>query len=116
MHTFEKSCSAGEKGWNGTANQDAPVARHVLEAEGELVQPRSGFPLRFSRWQIANLCRNGYEVAIVLQQPVVDKNRASRVDRYVAQICTPHSPYYHGDTSADSEDGVEEAPAWGVIP
>jgi hypothetical protein len=53
--------------------------------------PRAGFPLRAGRTDIARLCHAGHQVVVVLQRERdADSNRVSR---YIAQICTPHSPY-----------------------
>ena len=79
--------------------------------------PRAGFPLRpaSSRWAIASLCRAGHDVAVVLQEAVGHPQAAGNVGRYLAQICTPHSPFLqHGAYAVDGEPPTEEPPAWGA--
>lgn len=73
--------------------------------------PRAGFPVRTGRADVARLCQAGHEVLIVLQKP-----NTNPVERYVAQICTPHSPYCElpGTDFGMPVTAFEARPVWGV--
>ena len=111
--------SAGDKNADDSLiGGDAQIPRRLLgEGGAEGVVPKSGFPRRpgSSRVHIARLCRAGHEVAVVLQAAVEDRQAGGSVRRYVAQVCTPHSPLLQdGAPPAEGEPDVEEPPAWGA--
>ena len=78
--------------------------------------PRAGFHLRTGRADVARLCQAGHEVLIVLQRPIAKSGVA--VERYVAQICTPHSPYCElpGTDSGLPVTTFDDRPVWGAPP
>lgn len=78
--------------------------------------PRAGFHLRTGRADVARLCQAGHEVLIVLQRP--SATPGATVQRYVAQICTPHSPYCElpGTDSGMPVTTFDDRPVWGAAP
>eukprot|EP00892_Ulva_mutabilis_P008776 jgi/Ulvmu1/6270/UM028_0128.1 len=76
--------------------------------------PRAGFPLRTGKVDVARLCHAGHQVAVVLQRR--PEREGEPVTRYLAQVCTPHSPYCE---LAPAGNGLpttaeEDRPVWGL--
>lgn len=76
--------------------------------------PRAGFPLRTGKVDVARLCYAGHQVAVVLQRK--PPHEGAPVTRYVAQICTPHSPYCELAAAGNGlpTTAEEDRPVWGV--
>ena len=97
-----------EEGYEG----DAAAS---LNDSQSIPPPRAGLPAVCARTETARLCRAGMDV-VMCEQASFAQSNGKLLTRYVAQICTPHSPFYVWGDEAGEPTGQADAhlTIWGA--
>jgi len=86
----------------------AAVTAAAIAPAADLRPPMAGFPSVCVRTETARLCRLGLEV-VVCEQAAPGAGSGKLLSRFVAQICTPHSPFYVWGDEASEPAGLGDA-------